>query len=161
MTRYNITVLDEAFGASDDHVKVPDIERIFDTLDRAPWWEEVTDGNTVVPAGCPVRREVATGDATERTYASPFTAWQWLGKARVFIDTRWTPPKQVYKVGDVIEECTDATLPADGVGLVDMDGDLCQIYHGRVFVVGYVDHGWTSLNDATPFTVIYVPEEEV
>ena len=87
-------------------MKTHDWPKALDTLERAPWWEEVTDGNTVVPAGCPVRREVATGDATERTYASPFTVWQWLDKARVFIDTRWTPPTPPpapLEVGDVIE----------------------------------------------------------
>jgi hypothetical protein len=99
-SKYNEQVIEAACEALDwtEGLVVTDalVLVVFDSLERAPWWEEVTDGNTVVPAGCPVRREVATGDATERTYASPFTAWQWLGKARVFIDSRWTPtpPKE-------------------------------------------------------------------
>lgn len=121
MTKYNEKVL----NAAEDSVAVSHhltdrriAAAVFDTLERAPWWEEVTDGNTVVPAGCPVRREVATGDATERTYASTFTAWQWLGKARVFIDTRWTPPTPPLAVGDVIETVEQAeSLPVGTIAV--------------------------------------------
>ena len=121
-SKYNEHVIEAACEAIDwaEELVVTDAIAlaVFDTLERAPWWEEVTDGNTVVPAGCPVRREAAAGDATERTYASTFTAWQWLGKARVFIDTRWTPPPAPLAVGDVIETVEQAeSLPVGTIAV--------------------------------------------
>lgn len=132
---------------------------VFDTLERAPWWEEVTDGNTVVPAGCPVRGEVATGDATERTHESPFTAWTWLGKARVFIDTRWTPPPPPLAVGDVIESDCEEGCPTDGVGIVDALGTVAQMFDGDIMWANGGEDEWgTLLHRHLPLTVIYVPK---
>jgi hypothetical protein len=76
------------------------------------------------------------------------------------IDSRWTPPRPAYKVGDVIEECTDETLPADGVAIVDIVGDVGQLEGTRL---GWACGGgvtWGASLDGRflPYTVIYVPK---
>ena len=122
---------------------------------RAEWWREVTDPNGVIPKGCPVRTEYG-GHAMEYRTTCGWTLAEFSENARLFIDSRWTP---AYKVGDVITECTPDNLPPEGVGLVNGEGDLCQIRQGRaLWAVPAVSYGWEILNDATPFTVIYVPK---
>lgn len=93
MTRYNIIALDEAFGASDDHVKIPDIEQIFDTLDRAPWWEEVKVGDEI-QMGEPYRSESSKGSASELTSMYAYTVHV-NDENTFFRDTRWTAPVKV------------------------------------------------------------------
>ena len=132
---------------------------------RAEWWREVTDLNEVIPAGCPARAEwpdyayeayesIKTVDRPAHYLTHP------LKGIRVFIDSRWTPPRPAYKVGDVITEFTDETLPADGVAIVDIVGDVGQLEGTRL---GWACGGgvtWGSSFDGRflPFTVIYVPK---
>mgnify|MGYP003441972195 CR=1 FL=1 len=122
---------------------------------RADWWREVTDPDEVIPKGCPVRTEYGEKAIENRT-TRRWTRPAFCENSRLFIDSRWTP---AYKVGDVITECTPDNLPPEGVGLVNGEGDLCQIRQGRaLWAVPAVSYGWEILNDATPLTVIYVPK---
>ena len=130
---------------------------------RADWWREVTDPDEVIPAGCPVRKEPRGNWDTEitetvRNFDRERSCWGLTGT--VFIDSRWTPPRPIYKVGDVIEECTPDNLPPDGVAIVDAFGDVGQLDGTRL--------GWACGGGATwgssvcerflPYTVIYVPK---
>ena len=129
---------------------------------RADWWREVTDPNEVILAGCPVRRE-----ATPQT-GSVTTEFLWPCEKTVgltdnytyFVDSRWYSLKADYKIGDVITECTPDNLPADGVAIVDVVGDVGQLEGTRL---GWACGGgvtWGSSLDGRflPFTVIYVPK---
>ena len=62
-------------------------------------------------------------------------------------------------VGDVIEECTDETLPADGVGLVDALGTVAQIFDDTIMWTNRGEDEWSSLLQRhLPITVIYLPK---
>ena len=132
---------------------------VFDSLERAPWWEEVGEGYEFAPSE-PWRTE-RQEDANEGRSDTGFTVEEWsrYGWA-YFRDTRWTPPRPVYQVGDVIEECTPDNCPADGVAIVDVVGDVGQLEGARL---GWACGGgvtWGASRDGRflPFTVIYVPE---
>lgn len=126
---------------------------------RAPWWREVTDPNEVIPKGYPVRTEYGETAMEHRTTYGRTRA-DFSENSRLFIDSRWTPPRPAYKVGDAITECTPDNLPVDGVGLVDAEGDIGQMDGGRI--------GWACIGGATrwsavgekcfPLTVVYVPK---
>lgn len=157
MTRYNIVALDEAFGASDDHVKIPDIEKIFDTLDRAPWWEKVGVGYKF-SEGEPLRREEGHQYAEEYLVVLPLTITK--SSLTYFRDTRWTPPTKPLQVGDVVETAEDLErLPTDS-GVVDGDEDLIQRKeHGWVFA-GVSGRSYSSkyLIAFKPLTIVYLPK---
>ena len=126
---------------------------------RADWWREVTDPDEVIPKGCPVRLE-SREDAREHRATHGWSRAEFSAAARVFIDSRWQPPKPAYKAGDVIEECIDATLPADGVGIVDAFGGVGQM-DGRSIRWAYGDDvtWWSDVAEkCLPLTVIYVPK---
>jgi hypothetical protein len=131
---------------------------VFDSLERAPWWEEVGVGYEFAP-GEPWRTEKQEV-VNENRAGTRFTVEEWSRYGwTYFRDTRWTPPLAPLAVGDVITECTPDNLPPEGVGLVNGEGDLCQIRQGRaLWAVPAVSYGWEILNDATPFTVVYVPK---
>ena len=129
---------------------------MIEATERA-WWWELTGGGYRFQPGEPWRSESPNGVAREGV-TGPTGFRQWGGYP-LFRDTRWTPPLAPLAVGDVITECTPDNLPPEGVGLVNGEGDLCQIRQGRaLWAVPAVSYGWEILNDATPFTVIYVPK---
>ena len=125
---------------------------------RAEWWREVTDLDEVIPAGCPVRTEYS-GSNSEHEPRFPSIRGS-FSAPRLFIDSRWTPPRPAYKVGDVIEKCTPDNMPADGVGLVDAEGDVCQIDGTRLSwaCCGGATWGSSVGERSLPLTVIYVPK---
>ena len=93
------------------------VTAVFDTLERAPWWEEVTDGYEFQP-GEPWRRE--RGESAEENRAGTgFTAgdgprygWTYLR------DARWTPPPAPLAVGDLIETEEQAeSLPVETIAV--------------------------------------------
>lgn len=135
MTRYSIIALDEAFGASDDHVKVPDIEKIFDTLDRAPWWEEVKVGDEI-QMGAPYRSESPKGSASELTSMYAYTVHV-NDQNTFFRDTRWQPPVKV-DPPVVNEEITveQLELLPDLSIVTDRDGVAWQIEDGEAYKAG-------------------------
>lgn len=126
---------------------------------RAEWWREVTDPDEVIPKGCPVRTEYGENAMEHRTTYG-WTRADFSENSRLFIDTRWTPPRPTYKVGDVITKCTPDNLPPDDVAIVDAIGDVGQVDGKRL--------GWACGGGATwgssvcerflPYTVIYVPK---
>ena len=126
---------------------------------RAPWWEEVGDGYEFAPSE--PRRTERQGDANEGRAGTRSTVEEWSRYGwTYFRDTRWTPPRSAYKVGDVITECTPDNLPADGVAIVDVVGDVGQLDGKRL---GWACGGgvtWGASLDGRflPFTVIYVPK---
>lgn len=130
---------------------------------RADWWREVTDPDEVIPAGCPVRREVGRA-ATEWIEDGCESVRRTSGAhaPRYFRDTRWTPPLPPLKVGDVIETVEDLERLPVGAGVVGEDGDIAQKRWDRLWV--YVALGiWgldsqTMLDGEERFTVLYVPK---
>ena len=120
---------------------------------RADWWE-LTGGGYRFQPGEPWRSESPNGVAREGVTGS-IEFRQWAVTHYSAIPVGLAP----LAVGDVITECTPDNLPPEGVGLVNGEGDLCQIRQGRaLWAVPAVSYGWEILNDATPFTVIYVPK---
>lgn len=102
---------------------------------RADWWREVTDPNEIIPAGCPTRwepRHDSRLSITETVQNFDRNKFGWGVDGDVFIDSRWTPPRPAYKVGDVITECTPDNCPADGVAIVDVVGDVGQLEGTRL-----------------------------
>ena len=137
---------------------------------RAEWWREVTDPDEVIPKGCPARFEyrgfaqemdmLEGSVAFERVFDHVLKRNRIYENALLFIDTRWTPPRPAYKVGDVIEECTPDNLPADGVAIVDAVGDVGQMDGKRL---GWACGGGVTWGSSVgewcfPLTVIYVPK---
>ena len=163
MTKYNKEALDAAedsvamvVAASMPTVPVGAIATaVSDSLTRAPWWEEAEVGYEFQD-GQPYRCELADGVNGE---GSAFGSMSLDPRHKVFRDTRWQPPVKPPKVGDVIEECTDETLPADGVGLVDALGTVAQIFDDTIMWTNRGEDEWSSLLQRhLPITVIYVPK---
>ena len=127
---------------------------------RADWWREVTDPNEIIPMGCWVRIERGPVWVEERCFAVDTRREGWASDRSVFIDSRWQPPKPTYRAGDVITECTDATLPADGVGIVDAFGFVGQMDDDEVCWALGGGTKWASgiCERELPLTVIYVPK---
>lgn len=132
---------------------------------RAEWWREVTDPAEIIPRGCPVRFEDENTRqglyyASERIVLNDFPRRNGGEIVRVFIDSRWAPPKPTYKVGDTIESYAPEAMPADGVGVVDVAGEVGQIINGRIHWSSSESCGWDYAPTFVPLTVIYVPETE-
>lgn len=127
-------------------------------LSRADWWQEVTDPDHVIPAGCPVRWE--QGDEVFERWVHGID-WRRSGfdrDAAVFIDSRWQPLKTTYEVGDVIKSCVAENVPADGVVLVDSTGCAIQIARGSAWFTGTsVGMVWEKITEGIPLRVIHVP----
>lgn len=139
------------------------VEKVFDSLERAPWWREVTDPDEVIPAGCPVRCERAGGIVTEYAAYEPHPPLRVPDRStRVFVDTRWQSESEPFKVGDAIETVEDAER-------------FTRLKYGKAALVDYWGHVWTLtgrdrfnfgqtvcnhvelLDNYGPLTVIYVP----
>lgn len=145
MTKYDEAMIERARTAiySEDGTAVltkSEVEAIFDSLEHAPFWREVTDPDEVIPAGCPIRREelsiVREIPIAQEWVAKDHTEMQrfrGVAECRLFIDTRWTPPAKPLAVGDVIEtEEQAASLPVGSVAILeeiayqkDSSGDWC------------------------------------
>ncbi len=104
MTKYSKKALD----AAEDSVAFshPFTNRaiataVFDTLTRAPWWEEVEVGYEFQP-GEPGRYESDRGVSERATPGGhlPIIAAE---RGTYFRDTRWQPPVKPLKVGDLID----------------------------------------------------------
>ena len=92
-----ITAIQESSGAS----VTEEVLAVFDSLGRAPWWEEVEVGYEF-RQGEPYRVELSSGVASEHTTTYTLTI-STARQATYFRDTRWTPPVTPLKVGDLIE----------------------------------------------------------
>lgn len=145
MSKYDKAAIEAARTAlhSEDGAVVlttSEIGVIFDSLERAPWWREVTEPDEVIPAGCPIRREelsiVREIPIAQEWVAKDHTEMQrfrGVAECRLFIDTRWQPPVKPLAVGDVIEtEEQAASLPVGSVAVLeeiayqkDSSGDWC------------------------------------
>ena len=106
MTKYSKKALDAAedavIEAGCHHLTDRAIvTAVFDTLERAPWWEEVEVGYEF-RQGEPHHVESPTGIASERPTTYAFTI-STAHQATYFRDTRWQPPVKPLKVGDLIE----------------------------------------------------------
>ena len=107
MTKYN----KEALDAAEDSVAFSHYftnraiaTAVFNSLERAPWWEEVEVGYEF-RQGEPHRVESPTGIASERATTYTLTI-STARQATYFRDTRWTPPTPPpapLAVGDLIE----------------------------------------------------------
>lgn len=163
MSKYDPALLEKAVRTirqadSNSH----GVETLFDSLDRAPWWEKVESPRDLIGKNCPVRAEWSDGSASE--YID-------FGKSResiepdvtYFRDTRPTPPvPPPLAVGEVIETVEDLGRLPVGAILPDKDGDAWQRPAGLVLKCVYptvsgrakdvVRHG--------PFTVRWLPEAE-
>lgn len=127
---------------------------------RADWWREVTDPNEIIPAGCPTRwepRHDSRLSITETVQNFDRNKFGWGVDGDVFIDSRWTPPRPVYKVGDVIENAKEAKYLPDGSVFIDCDGDAWQMRDGKV-QGAYGDRYHLGDSRCLPLTVIYVPK---
>jgi hypothetical protein len=125
---------------------------------RAEWWREVTNPDEIIPKGCPARTEYGE-NAIETLTTRGWTRATFSENARVFIDSRWTPPRPDYKVGDVIENAEDVRPLPIGSVFLDCDGEAWQVddddiaygaFGGRWFMDGDFDY--------LPITVIYLPK---
>lgn len=133
--------------------------------ERAEWWQETTDTEGVIPAGCPTRVEAQDGTAWEDVSKHDRLIGGWLRTQRVFIDSRWMPP---LKVGDTVttSEQLDA-LPNKAV-VLDASGDVWQKFTGRYewedrwYEVG-ANRSMRSnelLRKFSPITLLWLPEGE-
>ena len=166
MTKYSKKALDAAddavaLGISHYHTDRWVATAVFDTLERAPGWEEV-GSDYGVDFGEPFREECA-GRAWERTNKDPYRP---IGSSphqgssfRYFRDTRWQPP---LAVGDVIETVEDLErLPLKAV-FIDCDNDAWQ-KAGLIQFLCVTSDGFYTAESALksgPFTVVHLPKPE-
>ena len=132
-------------------------------ITRADFWQETTDTEGVVPAGCPTRVEAQDGTAWEDVSKHDRLIGGWLRTQRVFIDSRWMPP---LKVGDKVTSVEQLNaLPIKAV-VKDTSDDIWQKFIGRYewedrwYGVG-ADRSMSSkelLRKFSPITIIYLPE---
>lgn len=126
--------------------------------DRAWWWREVTDPDEVIPKGCPARYEPRDNWAiTETVRNFDRERSEWGVRGAVFIDSRWTPPRPTYKVGDVIETAEELKRLPDGSVFLDCDGEAWQVRGGMAHEV-YGDRDDFGDFHYFPLTVIYLPK---
>ena len=133
---------------------------------RADWWREVTDLDEVIPAGCPARAEwpnyayeahesIKAVDRPAHYLTHP------LKGIRVFIDSRWTPPRPTPKVGDVIETSEDLEWLPVGAGVVDYREEIalkrCE-QRWNYANLSSESCGSESVMGLAPITVIYLPK---
>ena len=120
MTKYN----KKALGAAEDSVAFSHdltyqaiATAVFDTLKRAPWWEEVgSDYRFGVNEPGRIEGPVTTVEALVEECG---TIDGGLGpNERMFRDTRWQPPVKPLKVGDLIDtEEQAASLPVGTIAV--------------------------------------------
>ncbi len=130
---------------------------VFDSLERAPWWEEVGVGYEFAQ-GEPWRTEKQEF-VNENRAGTRFTVEEWSRYGwTYFRDTRWTPPPAPLAVGDVIENAEDVDHLPDGSVFIDCDEQAWQVDDGMAYVTGggrgFVD----GYFDYLPLTVVYVPK---
>ena len=121
MTKYN----KEALNAAEDAVSFSHsltnrgiATAVFDSLERAPWWEEVESGYEFMP-GEPYRHESPSGKAGEYVTTRIHTV-RASDPYTYFRDTRWTPPTPPLAVGDLIEtEEQAASLPIGTIAVTE------------------------------------------
>ncbi len=104
MTKYSKKALDaaeESAAVSHPFTNRAIATAVFDTLARAPWWEEVESGYEFMP-GEPYRHESPSGKAGEYVTTRIHTA-RASDPYTYFRDTRWQPPVKPLKVGDLID----------------------------------------------------------
>lgn len=104
MTKYNKEALDAAEDSvafSHDLTDRAVAAAVFDTLTRAPWWEEVGPEYRF-RIGEPWRRETSRSSATEGIVQRDGQIGNRISRpdATYFRDTRWTPPAPPLAVGD-------------------------------------------------------------
>lgn len=121
MTKYSKEVLNAAEDSVAEAANLQLTDRaivtaVFDTLTRAPWWEEVEVGYEFMP-GEPYRNESPDGITSEHIAKHTYTVLP-VFKNTYFRDTRWTPPAKPLAVGDVIEtEEQAASLPVGTIAV--------------------------------------------
>ena len=136
------------------------VEAVFDSLERAPWWEEVEVGYAL-QTGEPYREESPNGTASELTTMYTYTVHV-NDQNTFFRDTRWTPPPAPLAVGDVIETAEDLERLPVGAILTDPDGDAWQQPADLVFKCIYPAGSERSKDVVKygPFTIRWLPEPE-
>lgn len=134
---------------------------------RADWWREVTDPDEVIPGGCPARFEyrgfaqemdmLEGSVAFERVFEHVLKRNRIYENARLFIDTRWTPPRPAYKVGDVIETVEGLEWLPDRSVFLDPDRDAWQVRDGKAHGAFGGSDNFGDF-DYFPITVLHVPK---
>lgn len=163
MTKYN----EEVLNAVGDSVAIGHrltnqriAIAVFDSHERAPWWEEVEVGYEFMPDE-PYRNESPDGIASEHTATYTFTVLPVL-KNTYFRDTRWTPPPAPLAVGDVIDTVGELErLPLKTI-LIDYYNDVWQKAGLNRFLCITSDGFYTTeaTLESAPFTVIHLPKTE-
>ena len=166
MTKYNEEVLNVAenavTAAFDHHLTDRWVAKaVFDTLERAPWWEKV-EPEYRFRIGEPWRREISSSSATEGTVRQDGQIGNVIARpdATYFRDTRWSPP---LAVGDVIETVEDLERLPVGAGVVDYREEIalkrCE-QRWNYANLSSESCGSESVMGLAPITVVYLPKTE-
>ena len=132
---------------------------VFDSLERAPWWEEVGPEYRF-RIGEPWRWETSRSSATEGTVRQDKQIGNGIARPDVtyFRDTRWQPP---LAVGDVIGTVEDLERLPVGAGVVDYREEIalkrCE-QRWNYANLSSESCGSESVMGLAPITVIYVPK---
>ena len=127
-------------------------------ITRADFWQETTDTEGVVPAGCPTRVEAQDGTAWEDVSKHDRLIGGWLRTQRVFIDSRWMSP---LKVGDKVTSVEQLDALPIKAAVVDCEREIWQKRkYGWALAASansqLVDSDGVTCYD--PLTLIYLPE---
>lgn len=131
---------------------------MIEATERA-WWWELTGGGYRFQPGEPWRSESPNGVAREGV-TGPTGFRQWGGYP-LFRDTRWTPPRPAYKVGDVIETVEDLDRLPPGTGVVDYREGIVRKRYSQRWTYANLSgesYGSESMMRRAPITVIYLPK---
>lgn len=138
------------------------VTTVFDTLTRAPWWEEVGPEYRF-RIGEPWRREISSPSGTEGIVRRDGQIGNGIARpdATYFRDTRWTPPTPPLTVGDVIETVEDLErLPIEAI-LIDCDNDAWQKAGLNRFLCVTSEGFYTAeaAHKSGPFTIAHLPND--
>ena len=134
-------------------------EEVFDSLERAPWWEEVGVGYAF-QTGEPYRVELPSGVASEHTTTHIYTIHT-NSQNTYFRDTRWQPPVEPPKVGDLIETVDQAeSLPIGTIAVSRLNTPIRKVGIDAWQRVGgtagpFADRSMAGYGDR----IIYLPSE--
>ena len=138
-------------------------------ITRADFWQETTDTEGVVPAGCPTRVEAQDGTAWEDVSKHDRLIGGWLRTQRVFIDTRWKPPVPPLKVGDTVTTVEQLEVLPIGAVVLDKHRNVWQGQYNRAYApnplwhsvgVQFGEGSAILFTRYSPLTVIWLPETE-
>lgn len=129
---------------------------------RAEWWVEVTDPDEVIQKGRFYRVE-SNDYAADHWSDYDHPRSDWYEGARVFVDSRWTPPGPSVKVGATVTTKEQLDLLPIKAVVLDAANDVWQKREPYEWVCASRNESAVDAYgplEFSPLTLIYLPKGE-